>query len=235
MDRFEVFGVVVLARVRGSHVHEWRSWYAHGRSVWLRQSSSRLHFSLCAVAALAHTRSSSPQCSTAVACSVGTQYGVKYPGRRAVRAAAAPASGSPLLLLGSLIAADNLLWRARRLDRELRLRRRDRRSAARPVPPSYRAFAELFCRPPARHAHKPRHRDVERGVHRREHVRLERAAALRGHGGGDCAGRHRQLADGGWAQPRRGRHGRDHVPAGRAPAGRCTTISPARRPPSTAK
>ena len=55
-------------------------------------------------------------------------------------------------LLVSLIAADNLLWRLAGLIASFRIRARDRRPAPRSVPPSDRAFAELFRRPPARHA-----------------------------------------------------------------------------------
>ena len=77
----------------------------------------------------------------AVACSVTTQYGVKY----LVDALSGADRGNGVwfafALLVSLIAADNLLWRRRGLDRELRVRARHRRPAPRPVPPSDRAFA----------------------------------------------------------------------------------------------
>ena len=58
----------------------------------------------------------------AVACSVTTQYGVKY----LVDALSGPNGQAVWLafaLLVSLIAADNLLVAGRRLDRELHLRR----------------------------------------------------------------------------------------------------------------
>ena len=46
----------------------------------------------------------------AVACSIGTQYGVKFL-VDILSSTTAPRSGSRFVLLGSLIAADNLLWR----------------------------------------------------------------------------------------------------------------------------
>ena len=92
-------------------------------------------------------------------------------------------------LLGSLIAADNLLWRLASWIANFAFvgvtgdLRRDL------VPPPHRPFAGLFRRPSARHADEPRHRDLERGLHRREYVRLERAAAVRGDRCGDRFGR----------------------------------------------
>ena len=74
----------------------------------------------------------------------------------------------------------------RELDRELHLRRRHRRSAPRHVPSSDRPRAELFLRPAAGHADQPHHRDIQRGVHGRKHVRLERVAAVHRDGCGDC-------------------------------------------------
>ena len=147
----------------------------------------------------------------AVACSVGTQYGVKFLVDVLSNHSAA-AVWTAFLVLGSLIAADNLLVAGRELDRELRLRRRHRRPAARSVPPSDRPFAGLFRRPPARHADQPRHRDLECGLHRREHVHVERAAAVRRDGRGDRAGAHRQPADGARPCGYRRHHGLPDVP-----------------------
>ena len=50
---------------------------------------------------------------------------------------------------------------------------------SRTVPPPHRPRAELFRRPPARHAGQPHHRHLERGLPDRKHGDLERAAALR--------------------------------------------------------
>ena len=82
-------------------------------------------------------------------------------------------------LLVSLIAADNLLWRLAgwiasftfvRVTGDLR---RDLFRHLTGHSPNY--FADRL---PGMLT-EPRHRDVQRGVHGREHVRLERAAALR--------------------------------------------------------
>ena len=96
----------------------------------------------------------------------------------------------------SLIAADNLLWRVASWIANYAfvgvtgdLRRDLFRHLTGP-------FAELFRRSAARHADEPRHRDLERGLHGRKHVRLERAAALRRDGRGDRARLHDQPADG---------------------------------------
>ena len=123
----------------------------------------------------------------------------------------------------------------RQLDRQLRVRRRHRRPAPRPVPSSDGPFARLFRRSPARHPDEPGDRDLECGVHRREYVRLERAAAMRGNRRGDRTRVHHQPADGRGARRRRRRHGRDRCSASPPPDGRCTTTSPARRPQSTAR
>ena len=131
----------------------------------------------------------------AVACSVSTQYGVKYlvdvlsSGAERRRVAGIPAAGS-------LIAADNLLWRVAGWIASFAFvgvtgdLRRDLFRHLTGHSPSY--FADRL----PGHADQPRHRDVECGLHGREHVRLERAAALRGDGGGDRARAHRQPADG---------------------------------------
>ncbi len=97
-----------------------------------------------------------------------------------------------------LIASRQLEAVARRqLDRERRLHGGHRRPAARPVSPSHRALAELLCRSSARHADEPHHRHVQCGVSDREHVRVERAAALRRDGRGDQLRRAGEPADGG--------------------------------------
>ena len=103
----------------------------------------------------------------------------------------------------------------RKLDRELYLRRRDRRFAPRHLPPSDRSCAELFLRPAAGNAHQPHHRDLERGLHRRKHVRLERTAALHCHDCGNRPDRHGELADGRRPDRDRGRHGDRDVSSGR--------------------
>ena len=160
----------------------------HGQSFRLRRSSSCFHPALCAARDLRHI---------VIIC--GRARGRRLFGRHAIRrevswsmrcrAARRRRHGVWLAfcLAGVADRRRQSAVAGRRLDRELHLRRRHRRSAARPVPPSDRPFAELFSRPPARHADQPHHRDVERGLHGREHVRLERAAALRRHGRGDRA------------------------------------------------
>ena len=151
----------------------------------------------------------------AVACSITTQYGVKYLVDALTGSGQSHAVWLAFALLVSLIAADNILWRLGRLDRQFFVRARDRRSAPRPVSPPDRAFAALFCRPPARHADEPRDRDIQRGLHRREHVRLERAAALRRDRRGDRFRDDDQPADGADARGGR-RRGRDRdVPSRR--------------------
>ena len=82
------------------------------------------------------------------------------------------------------------------LDRQLGVRGRYRGLAPRPVPPSDRPRAGIFRGSVARNTGEPRLRDLECGLHRREHVRLECAAAMRRDRGGDCVRRHRQHADG---------------------------------------
>ena len=170
----------------------------------------------------------------AVVCSVGTQYGVKFlvdtlsTGRQCRRVDGVLSSRVADCSRQSVVAR-------RQLDRQLRLRRRHRRSAPRSVPPSDRAFARLLRRPAAGHADKPRHRDLERGLHRREYARLERTAAVRGNHRGDRAGLHYQFADGRGARARRRHHGFRVVPARGLRPSACTTISPPRRRPSTAK
>jgi hypothetical protein len=125
----------------------------------------------------------------AVGCSVGAQYGIKvlvdilagglYGGTNAADA------WLGFLFLTTLIP-DNTDRRgqpalaARRLDRQLDLRRRDRRFASRPVPPLDRARAQLLRRSDARHVDEPGHGDIECRLHVGEHVRLERASAVRG-------------------------------------------------------
>ena len=152
----------------------------------------------------------------AVACSVGTQYGVKY----LVDGLSAGPAHARRRMAGirfSHVADRRRQFPVadRQLDRELHLRRSDRRSAPRHLPPSDRPCAELFLRPAAGHADQPHHRHVECGLHRREHVRLERAAAVHRDGRGDRADRNRQPADGGRPDRRRRRHGGGDVPPGR--------------------
>ena len=83
-------------------------------------------------------------------------------------------------LLGSLIAADNLLWRLASWIANSAfvgvtgdLRRDLFRHLTGHSP-------ELFRRAFARHADEPGDRNIKRGVHRREHVCLERPAPVRG-------------------------------------------------------
>ena len=99
----------------------------------------------------------------AVACSVGTQYGVKNL-VDSLGAGPTHAGGVWLafIFLMSLIAADNFLWRVASWIGELHFRRRHRRSPARHVPSSDRARAQLFFRAAAGHADQPHHRDLER-------------------------------------------------------------------------
>ena len=122
------------------------------------------------------------------------------------RAARAPAYG-PRSHARSLIAADNVLWRVASWIANFAfvgvtgdLRRDLFRHLTGP-------FAELFRRSAARHADEPRDRHLECGVHRREYVRLERAAAVRGNRRGDHAGVHHQPADGRRPRARRRHHG----------------------------
>ena len=101
------------------------------------------------------------------------------------------------------------------MDREFHVCASNRRSAQRPVPPSNRPFAELFRGSPAGHADEPHHGDVECRLHDRKHVRLERAAAMCRHIGGDRLCHDREHVDGGGVDGRR-RPGRLwHVQAGR--------------------
>ena len=83
------------------------------------------------------------------------------------------------------------------LGRQLHFRGRDRRRAPRPLPPSDRPCAELFCQPFARHADQPHHRHVKRALHSREHARVECAAAVPGDGVRHRLRRHGKLGDGG--------------------------------------
>ena len=115
----------------------------------------------------------------AVACSVGTQYGVK---NLVDSLTAGPSHAGSVWLafvfLMSLIAADNFLWRVASWTASFTfvgvtgdLRRDMFRHLTGHAP-------ELFLRPAAGHADQPHHRDLERGVHGRKHVRLERVAAV---------------------------------------------------------
>ena len=124
----------------------------------------------------------------AVVCSVTTQYGVKYlVDTLAAGPSAAQGIWLAFALLVFLIAADNLLWRLAgwiasftfvRVTGDLR---RDLFRHLTGHSQSY--FADRL----PGHADQPRHRDVERGIHDRKHVHLERAAALRRDVGGDRA------------------------------------------------
>ena len=102
----------------------------------------------------------------AVACSVGTQYGVKHL-VDGLSAGPSHANGVWLafIILISLIAADNFSVADRKLGREFHLCRRYRRFAPRPVPASHRSRAQLFHRTAAGHADQPHHGDLERGLH----------------------------------------------------------------------
>jgi ATP-binding cassette, subfamily B, bacterial len=109
MDRFGVFGVVVLARVTGSLS---TSGGVGTRMADLCEYAGRpLAFILRYVRCrpIAHTAILTAVL-TAVACSVGTQYGVKF-----LVDVLSNHSGAGVWiafgLLGSLITADNLLWR----------------------------------------------------------------------------------------------------------------------------
>ena len=120
---------------------------------------------------------------SAVLCSVMTQYGVKLlvdtlsqaGARRNRRVARLRHARGPHRRGQSAVAPGSL-------GRQLDLRRRDRRRAPRPVPPSHRACAELLRQPLPRHAHQPHHGHVQRALHGREHAGVERAAALPGNG-----------------------------------------------------
>jgi len=109
MDRFGVFGVVVLARVTGSLS---TSGGVGTRMADLCEYAGRpLAFILRYVRCrpIAHTAILTAVL-TAVACSVGTQYGVKF-----LVDVLSNHNGAGVWiafgLLGSLITADNLLWR----------------------------------------------------------------------------------------------------------------------------
>ena len=137
--------------------------------------------------------------------------------------------------LVSLIAADNLLWRVASwiasstfvgVTGDLR------RDLFRHLTGH---AAQLFRRPPARHADEPDHGDLECGLHGREHVRLERAAALRRDGRRDRLRGHRQRADGGGPGRRSPASWSSACSASPPPAGRCITTSPTRPPRSTAR
>ena len=171
---------------------------------------------------------------TAVACSVGTQYGVKFLVDVLSNhngAGAWIAFG----LLGSLIAADNLLWRLAGWIANFAFvgvtgdLRRDLFRHLTGHSQSY--FAErmpgtLTSRVTA----------TSNAVFTGENMFVWNVLP-------PCAATVAAIAlvftvslpMAAGAQLGRGRHGRDHVPAGRRPAGRCTTTSPARRRPSTAK
>ena len=97
----------------------------------------------------------------AVTCSVGTQYGVKFLVDMLSNHEVAGV-WMAFLVLGALIAADNLLWRVASWIANFAftgvtgdLRRDLFRHLIGP-------FACLFRQPIARHAHQPRHRDLER-------------------------------------------------------------------------
>ena len=136
----------------------------------------------------------------AVACSVSTQYGVKYPGRQSL-SGTAPGSGIWLAfaLLVSLIAADNLLWRVAGWIASYAFVavtgdvRRDLFRHLTGHAPSYfadRLPGTLTSRITA----------TSNAVFTVENMfDLERAAALRGDGRRDRLRRHRQPADGGRA------------------------------------
>ena len=104
----------------------------------------------------------------------------EVPGRRAVGQRRPRARiWLAFALLVSLIAADNLLWRARRLDHEPCLRRRHRRPARRTLPSSDGPCAELFRPALGGNADGPHHGDVECRIRGGESFHLERPAALR--------------------------------------------------------
>ena len=145
-----------------------------------------LHLSLCPAAAGFACPSSLAAVLAAVACSVGTQYGVKF---LVDTLSGTQGDGVWLAFLRAGLP-DRRRQSAvadRQLDRELHLCGRDRRPAPRHLPPPDRPCAELFLRPAAGNADQPHYRDLECRLHRREHVRLERAAALHRDDRGDRA------------------------------------------------
>jgi ATP-binding cassette subfamily B protein len=97
---------------------------------------------------------------------VGAQYGVKL--LVDTLSAGLYVDGSVrnawlgLLLLATLIAADNPAVAGCKLDRQLHLCCRNRGSAPRLVSPPYRALAELFRRTDARNADQSYHGHLER-------------------------------------------------------------------------
>ena len=129
----------------------------------------------------------------AVACSVGTQYGVKYL-VDGLSAGPAHAGGVWLafIFLMSLIAADNFLWRIASWTASFTFVGVTGDLAPRHLSSSDRPCAELFLRPAAGHADQPHYRDLQCRLHRREHVRLERVAAVHRDRCGDCPDRHRE-------------------------------------------
>ena len=166
------------------------------RSLPLRRSPDRIPAPLRAAAPVVPCGDSRSRCSPRSAAAVSTQYGVKFLVDTLAGHAPATASGSPSLFLVSLDRRRQSAVAGGQLDRELHLPRRHRGPAPRSVPPPDRPCAELFRRPAARHADQPHHRDLERRLHHREHVHVERAAALRGDGRRDRLRPDRERADG---------------------------------------
>src|SRR5262249_51266431 len=148
----------------------------------------------------------------ACGCAVSTQYGVKLLVDTLGDHATAAALWFAFILLAALIAADNLSWRLASWVASSALVAVA--GEPRPVRPSARSRTELFPRPAARDAHRPRHRHLERGIRAGEHVRLERDAAVPGNDRRDRLRRHRQRADGAGAGRDRRHRRRHHVPPG---------------------
>ena len=192
-----------------------RGFAAHGQSFGIRQPSVSLRAALSAPASRRASRD--PAVCRCGSCMFGGHaIWREVSGRRLVGGNVA--RGRRMAGIHFPHVADRsrqLPVADRELDRELHICGSDRRSAPRHLPPSDRPRAELFFRPPAGHADEPHYRDVERGLYRRKHVRLERAAAVHGDDRGDRADWNRQPADGGRADRDRGRHGGGDVPSGR--------------------
>ena len=152
----------------------------------------------------------------AVACSVSSQYGVKF----LVDVLSGNAADSAIWLAFALAGVADRRRQpsvaAGRLDHQLCLRRRDRRPARRALPASHRTRAELFRRALGGNPDGPHHGDVECRIRGRESFHLERAAALPGDAVRHRLSRRRQRAHGGGPHGDRGRRHAAAVQAGGA-------------------
>ena len=113
----------------------------------------------------------------AVCCSVSAQYGVKFLVDTLATGVQHAQVWLAFAVLIALIATDNLLWRLRAAGGTtfVRVSGDVRRDLFRHLDGSR---PELFCRPFAGDPDEPRNRDLQCGLHRREHDHLQRAAAL---------------------------------------------------------